>query len=79
MRVEAPGRKIHQPQEDQEDHSISETSSDEPLDTSSGRDLQCGYVEFVSRPEKVYRALGTLRRPDNDNDADFGRESSPEG
>ncbi|KAK5077420.1 hypothetical protein LTR70_010260 [Exophiala xenobiotica] len=81
VRVEAPGRKVHQPQEDQEDQSISESSSDEPLDThsegsadatsesplcatSSSRDLQCRYERFVTRLEKVYRALATLRRPD---------------
>lgn len=90
--MEAPGRKIHHPQEDV---STSVTSSDEPLDARSegsadatsetplcvpslGRDLQSGYVGFVRRLEKVYRALGTLRRPDDADDADFEREPSPE-
>ncbi|KAK5309068.1 hypothetical protein LTR70_010629, partial [Exophiala xenobiotica] len=91
VRVEAAGRKIHHPQEDV---STSVTSSDEPLDarsegsadatsespfcSSPGRDLQSGYVGCVSRLEKVYRALCTLRRPDNADDADFEREPSPE-
>ena len=96
MRVEAPGRKVHQPQEDREDRSISGTSSDAPLDTrsegsayptsesplcatSSDRDLQSKNVGFVTRLEKVDRALGTLRRPNDGDDADFGRESSLEG
>ncbi|KAK5082552.1 hypothetical protein LTR70_007658 [Exophiala xenobiotica] len=96
VRVEAPGRKIHQPQEDRDDRSISGTSSDEPLDTrsegsadatsesplcvtSSDRNLQSRYVGFVSHLEKVYQALGTLRRPNNDDDADFERDSNLRG
>ncbi|KAK5073268.1 hypothetical protein LTR51_005910 [Lithohypha guttulata] len=78
VRVEAPGRKV---QPCQDDLSILETCSEEPLDsrsersadttsasplcvTSEGQDLRRDYAGFVSRLEKVYRALGTLRRPE---------------
>ncbi|KAK5069357.1 hypothetical protein LTR51_008607 [Lithohypha guttulata] len=77
VRVEAPGRKVQAPQDDL---SLSETCSDEPLDTlsersadpvlvsppcttSERRDLRGEYAGFVNRLQKVYCALGTLRRP----------------
>ena len=86
MRVEAPGRKVHRVREDlsvaetgSDDPAdiLSEGSADTaaaspPCATSKGRDLQSGYSGFVDRLKKVYRALGTLRRPDVDHDdADF--------
>ncbi|KAK5077693.1 hypothetical protein LTR70_009514 [Exophiala xenobiotica] len=86
VRVEAPGRKVHRVREDlsvaetgsddPEDipsEGSADTTAASPLcATSKGRDLQSEYSGFVDRLEKVYRALGPLRRPDADHDdADF--------